>query len=541
MKRLLGLLFITLLVFEFLFFENIFTQMNFLWETKNLYISGYYAFVTGIGFFSLSLMFFLQEKIYFTLFFMLLLLTYGIDLVYKQINNVGFSLNDLTLMLAEVDVFAVDALITYAEAIKVSFIILILFIIFVLVFRNVVHKKKLYLPFRWFFLSFMVALLLSYSVIYRTTGATQTRPTFFKMLNTCIFYAANKLYYGKREVLERKPTELSKYKNIILIVDESIGGKYLSINGYERETTPYLKSIEKSFANLGLASSGGNCSSKSNLILMSGIQLDALPDKENESLKEPSIFQYAKNAGYTTHYISGQSINDRLQNHMSRYDLKYIDDFIQPKSAYTNRSIPEENVVMATKKALGNADKNFIFMVKHGAHFQWEGSYPESEKTFLPTLTSSDALTLKRKEEAVNSYLNAVRYNVDLFFEKFLEEIDFAHKEETLIIYTSDHGQSILEEGRVATHCDSTNPPLSQGIVPLLLFTTKEDKLIKSFAFKKDIYSHFQLIPTIQKLMGYNELNAQTLFDVDEKNYEQTFVSGDLFGRVSLQKNTLKK
>ena len=539
MKVWLGLVFIALVFFEVLFFEDIFLRMLYLWNEKSIAVSLYYIMVTSVGFFSMALFFFIREKIYFTLFFIFLLLTYAIDLVYKNINNVGFSLSDLTITLAEVDAFAVDALLTYTEAIKVSLFVLILLTIFIFSFRHFVHKHALYVSFKWVFIIFVFSLLLSFSIVYKTTGTTQTRPTSIKTVNTFIYYLVNKLYYGKREVLKEKPSELSKYKNIILIVDESVGGKYLSINGYDKETTPYLKSIKKRYINLGLASSGGNCSRKSNLILMSGIQLDSFPDKKNNSLKKPTIFQYAKNAGYKTYYISNQKKSGILQNYITKYDLEYIDLFFQPKNGYKHKSIPEEDIILKTKEALKNSDKNFIFMVKHGSHFQWEKSYPQSAKYFLPTLNACDPLSLDKKEEAVNSYLNAIKYNVDLFFEKFLEEIDFFNRKDTLIIYTSDHGQSILENGRISTHCDSKNPPLSQGIVPLLLFTNKEDTLLNKFEFKKDIYSHYQIFPTIQKLMGYENVSGETLFDISEKSYKQIFVSGDIFGRGRMQRSDI--
>ena len=537
MRLWLGLVLVALFLWELLFFENVLTQVQFLFETKSLFITAYYVFVTLFGFLSLTLLFFVRSRLLFALFTLFTLVSYLVDLTYKNINKMGFSLNDLSVAFAEADKFALDALRAYAEPLKEASLFVFLLFVLMLIVRAIVKKRAYLVSTKLVFGSFVFALLLSYSVIFKTTGATQTRPTPIKLLNTIIYSFANSLYYGEREVLKQMPKNLAEYKNIILIVDESIGGKYLSINGYEKETTPYLKSIEKKFVNLGIASSGANCSATSNLILMSGLQLQELPDKENHSLKKPTIFAYAKNAGFKTHYISGQGLGMHFQNHMSKYDLAQIDNFVQPKEAYHNGSMPEERVILETKKALKSSSKNFIFMVKHGSHFQWEQSYPQTEKYFVPTLNETEALKLSRKKEALNSYLNSVKYNVDLFFKEFLDEIAFDKMKNTLIIYTSDHGQSILEEGRTSTHCDSTNPPLTQGVVPLLLFSSA-DKSLEQYHFQKDIYSHYEIFPTIQKLMGYTKLNGKTLFEVD-KNAKQVFVSGDIFGRVMLQRNSI--
>jgi len=200
--------------------------------------------------------------------------------------------------------------------------------------------------------------------------------------------------------------------------------------------------------------------------------------------------------------------------------------------------MPEEFIIGETKRALESSHKNFIFIVKQGSHFQWEYTYPKEARYFLPTLERTDALSLKLKENAINSYLNSIKYNVDLFFKYFLKDINFFSRDDTLIIYTSDHGQSILEEGRTATHCDSKNPPLSQGIVPLLLFVPEEDKIFKGRDLKVNSHSHYQIFPTIQKLMGYKDIKAETLLD-DKKESKQIFVSGDIFGRSSLQRNDI--
>jgi len=530
---------ILIAIFENSFIENIFAQAIHLFHTKSVFITAYYIIVTILGFLSIGLLFFVKQTRYFILGVLLLFLGYGIELIYKDINGVGFGLNELGIALNEANSFALSALVTYAGSIEKALIILFVTLVVVVLLRKVIVTKAIFVEKKYVLFISLLAWILGYSITYKTTGATQTRPTFFKIANTIIYYATNRLYYGERETLTQKPLLDAKYKNIILIVDESVGGKYLSINGYEKETTPYLKSIKEEFLNLGLASSGANCSAKSNIILMSGIQLNAFPDKENRALKRATIFQYAKNAGYKTHYISGQGIGSSLQNHMTKYDLQSIDNFAQAKERLEEKNMPEEFVIGATKEALKSADKNFIFIVKKGSHFQWEYTYPKEARYFLPTLEKTDALSLKLKENAINSYLNSIKYNVDLFFKYFLKSIEFFARDDTVIIYTSDHGQSILEEGRTATHCDSTNPPLSQGIVPLLLFVPQNDNLFKGKDFTINSYNHYQIFPTIQTLMGYKDIKAKTLFDKVALEPQQIFVSGDLFGRSSLQRNDI--
>jgi glucan phosphoethanolaminetransferase (alkaline phosphatase superfamily) len=244
-KLLIVVLLVLVVVFETIFFENIFDKIKFLYQTKSIYISAYYVLVSLVGFVSIALLFFLRQKRYFFLAMFLLFLTYAIELVYKDINSTGFGLNELSLALNEGDAFALDALKAYSSSIELALFILAFILVIVFFLRKLIVKKGIFIKKEEILFSFLLAVFLAYSITYKTTGATQTRPNLIKMVNTSIYYVSNRLYYGEREVLKEKATLDEKYKNIILIVDESIGGKYLSINGYEKETTPYLQSIKK--------------------------------------------------------------------------------------------------------------------------------------------------------------------------------------------------------------------------------------------------------------------------------------------------------
>jgi glucan phosphoethanolaminetransferase (alkaline phosphatase superfamily) len=525
--------------FEIIFFENFFARGQALYEKKDIYKASFYIFVNIIGFISIVSFLFIKNKTIYFSFFFLVLLTYILDLVYKNINGVGLTLNDLSVMELEGKGLFFQAISTFRESIFYALTVLLFFSIFIFILRWVINKYQYFINLKWILLLYSIALIFSFTIFYKTAGSTYTRPADFKVLNTIIYHYSNRLYYGKRQELNNIPSSPSIYKNIILIIDESIGAEYLSINGYKKETTPYLKSIQDSFINLGIASSGANCSSSSNLILMSGLQLNELPDITNISLKKQSIFQYAKNAGYKTHYLNGQVFSSGFSNYMNEFDLKYIDDFYIPKK-FEFKSMPEEDLILKTKEILDSPEQNFIFMVKHGSHFSWENNYPKSKKYFEPTLGVNEPLTLNKKNESINSYSNSIRYSVDEFFKYFLSEINFNQNQNTLIIYTSDHGQSILEENRKSTHCDSNNPPLTQGEVPLLLFSNNAESIINNFKFQSNIYSHFQIFPTLQQLMGYKNLKGETLFDINESNFNQKFVSGNIFG-PQMEINDLRK
>jgi glucan phosphoethanolaminetransferase (alkaline phosphatase superfamily) len=498
-----------------------------------------YAFSILFSLFSLSLVFFQKNKILYLLSIVYVCVAYILNLVYYRINGEGFSYQDLKIILLEADKFALEAILTFQDSIYFAISIVAVMLIIFSFLRRIIVRNNLYISYKIIYPMFFLSIFGTYYILYKTANNITYFPAPLKVIDTILYYNANGIYFGKRDELKSYPINEQEFKNIIWIVDESVGGKYLSINGYKKDSTPYLKTLHNHMINLGIASSGGNTSSSSNLILQSGIQLNELPDKANYSLKKSSIFQYAKNAGYTTSYISGQSHDMKLQNYMTEYDLEFIDNFHQPTDGdvYSNELIPEEIIINQVKNALDAHKKNFIYIVKAGVHFHYESTYPSSHKIFKPTLHKNEPMSLEKKENIINSYLNGIRWNVDEFFRFFFKKTEVLDRNDTIIIYTSDHGQSILENGLRATHSTARNPPLSQGIVPFVLFLKNKKYLYDKVIQMKDHATHYMIFPTTLKWMGY-DVNDTTLFD-SSTGRKQGFYHGNLFGIGSGAKTTI--
>ena len=498
----------------------------------------FFIFSIFYSYFAISLFLFARKKVIYVSLLFIFGILYILNLVYFSINGSTFSFNDLQTALLEIDKMSLSVFLTFQDSI-VSAIIWVVLItgIFYFIRKKIVDKYNFYFSNLFILLSIVISLSSSFFICYKTAGYSNKFSLPVTTINNFLYYFSIKSYYGEREILTSKVSHPSSVKNIIFILDESIAGNYLSINGYKKDTTPYLESIKDKFINFGLISSGANGSASSNMILMSGLQLIDLPDKNYTALKNPSIFQYAKNAGYSTSYISGQSVG--LQNYMTKFDLKYIDNFFKKKiGMFKVQDIPENDIIEEISKNIIKNKKNFMFIVKRGVHFHYEQSYPQNKKNFKPTLTKNESITFERKEKVINSYLNGIRWRVDNFFKQLCIKLSLFDRNDTIIIYTSDHGQSILKNNITATHNVIINPHPNQGVVPLLIFLPNNNLFSRTKVLKNH-YSHFQLFPTIIKLMGYDTVNY-TLFDRNI-TINQSFFSGDLFGRVNTSKTNTSK
>jgi glucan phosphoethanolaminetransferase (alkaline phosphatase superfamily) len=181
---------------------------------------------------------------------------------------------------------------------------------------------------------------------------------------------------------------------------------------------------------------------------------------------------------------------------------------------------------------LSRPQPQFIYVNKFGVHFPYVNSYPESETVFSPAMSPYESIS--DRERLVNTYKNAIHWTVDHFFALLLEEIDLSN---SVLIYTSDHGQNLLDDGLPVTHCRRFQENLYEAVVPLVVWTGNEElqqKFSDAAQWNYGRASHFELFPTVLQLFGYDPEKVkqryhQGLFEkIDEP---LGFTYGPIMGR----------
>src|SRR5688572_21500279 len=131
----------------------------------------------------------------------------------------------------------------------------------------------------------------------------------------------------------------------------------------------------------------------------------------------PSIWQYAKKAGYRTIYIDGQRHDGRLHNLMTVEERAEIDEHIQLPSA--TRPMDRDIEIARRLRRIIEDDRQptFVYVNKMGVHFPYEGKYPPERAVFQPVLKQNyvgDNFGQPQSEDQAtrtsfrNSYLNAI-------------------------------------------------------------------------------------------------------------------------------------
>jgi glucan phosphoethanolaminetransferase (alkaline phosphatase superfamily) len=307
----------------------------------------------------------------------------------------------------------------------------------------------------------------------------------------------------KREVLSGSHTHAPK-NNIVLVIDESVRFDHLSINGYVRETTPFLDWFagrEDGFHNFGLAVSGATCSFASNSLLLTGVRPGF--DDFQKTSSYPTLFQYAKAMGYKTYYMDAQT--NSFWNGLTDHDAAFIDSWFKAIDLGDDFESDFRAADMIVK-IVSNSSGNFIVLNKRGVHFLYENSYPPEAAVWQPL--PGDYAANRQGEAAVwlplpvdyaanrhlisNTYDNGVLYNVNTFFERLL--INPEMLENTVILYTSDHGETLFENHVNWPHCNYTP---QEAMVPLILIGKNLPPINDSYHA-----SHSNILPTLLDLMG---------------------------------------
>lgn len=327
---------------------------------------------------------------------------------------------------------------------------------------------------------------------------------------------------GPREPVTLKRRSSLIEQDIVLIIDESVGGNYLDIN------TPFgvrsgLKTPPEGaeIFNFGYAASIANCSADTNVTLRYG---GTRADYIRINSTRPSIWQYAKKAGLRTVYIDAQRTGGNLQNLMTELEKQDIDEFVQ----FDHTSVRDRDMAAAAKliELLDDHQAELVVINKVGAHFPVHDKYPDDFMSYRPALPrgqfqevadtgSRDGFDGQKDDWLLyrNAYQNTLLWNVGEFFTRVFQQADLSR---AVLIYTSDHGQDLHERGNpgLNTHCGG-DPMPEEGLVPLVVIQGRQFNSLDwrgAWARNKDRSSHYNIFPTLLQLMGYDPVGVESVY-----------------------------
>lgn len=347
-------------------------------------------------------------------------------------------------------------------------------------------------------------------------------------------------YHGLRDDLPPYHASKRPFDSIIYVIDESVRGSNLSLNGYPRATTPFLQSLETRgmLKNLGICVAAGSFSHISNAYLMSGH--NTFPDDAFRTDRNPTIFDYAKKMGYETIYIDiNQGYLPKLMKAAGDGPVRSLDRWMDEQS-FEDLHIDLETtmdpgIARFLSSLLNQRGGYFIVVNKKGLHFHYRYRYPDDPASAIwkPVMEASEPIDISAagREKLVNTYDNGIRFQVDEFFRAFVSE---TINQNYVLLYTSDHGQTLSEQGQLYTHM---KPDQVIVDVPYFLVSGErygKNRLIAGIAPGIRV-SHLNNFATLLDLMGVPESlrvrpYEKSVFSLTGDNSVRYYMSGSLHG-----------
>ncbi|HEY6816719.1 MAG TPA: sulfatase-like hydrolase/transferase, partial [Croceibacterium sp.] len=205
--------------------------------------------------------------------------------------------------------------------------------------------------------------------------------------------------------------------------------------------------------------------------------------------RTPSIWGYARKAGYRTTLIDGQT-SGAPQNLLLPPERALIDEVVAAAGAMDT----DMRIADLINRRLRGGQRTFVYAVLRGVHFQYRDHFPAG-------LIPADSPTIRQYETAID-------YSKGRFFDRLLAGVD---RQQVAIVYTSDHGQN-LAAGAVP-HC-SPSPVPAELHVPLVAFLP--DRLAAAYAdAPRAGHSASQIFPATLAWMGYDPAVVQQQYDND--------------------------
>lgn len=251
---------------------------------------------------------------------------------------------------------------------------------------------------------------------------------------------------------------------LVVVIGESARSTNFGLLGYERPTTPHLVD-EKNL----VAFKGTSCNTSTKLSLQCMfVRPQGVVDHGLQAPKvlEENVFSVLGKLGFSIELFAMQS--EVWFYNSIKSNFYKIREVIAAEPANRGKPVVDSLLEAELAASIANHTKGRHAIVLHtkGSHFSYTSRYPREFARYQPECSGVDGAC--SKAQLINSYDNSVLYT-DTFLHGVMKSL--ADKK-AILIYTSDHGESI-DENR---HFHATPKPLAppeQLAVPLLFWASQ--------------------------------------------------------------------
>lgn len=258
---------------------------------------------------------------------------------------------------------------------------------------------------------------------------------------------------------------------VVVVVGETVRAANFGLGGYARDTTPKLAALKR-HGDLTYFSDVTSCGTNTQVSVP--CMFSRLGRSGLDGPREEGLVDLLHRAGWSTFWVDNQSgckgVCDRVP-HKFAYELA-------PRGACNGPDCPDSvlpqllpQLIHDTSKVAGKPNGTAIFFHQMGNH--GPAYYQRSQvehKHFLPEC-ETNVLSSCNRQEIVNAYDNAIRAT-DQVLADFIEQLA-QHNGPAALLYASDHGESLGENGLYLHGMPWSIAPSEQKHIPMLLWMSR--------------------------------------------------------------------
>lgn len=251
----------------------------------------------------------------------------------------------------------------------------------------------------------------------------------------------------------------------IMVVGETARWDHFSLNGYARETNPKLKKLD--IINYTKTSSCGTSTAYSVPCMFSFLNADDY--SPSKAATQTNVLDVLKKAGVDVFWIDNNSSCKGVCDRIGEINIRNTPN---PDSTfYTNGELFDEELMIQVDKLLANnTSSSDILIVLHtlGSHGpKYYKRYPDKFSLFKPACKKSTPQECSDKQ-IINTYDNTILYT-DHVLSQLIDYLKSKQDDkDSFLIYASDHGESLGENGVYLHGLPNFLAPEAQTHVPML-------------------------------------------------------------------------
>ena len=285
------------------------------------------------------------------------------------------------------------------------------------------------------------------------------------------------------------PSDLEfERKNIILIMADALRAENMSVYGYERETTPFLDSLDR-MGHLKRPRLSFAMSSNSFIGILSTLRSRAWTDM---TLSDYGIHDALFHLGYQVNFLlSGDHEGFfGIKNFYGKNISRFADGHNN-----TNRASGDDELIFDHLSTMDDYDGTPAFFYFHLMSVHNMG-------VLLPQFDIHQPSVHRYVDEEAytNRYDNRI-IQLDWYVHRLMDTLDvMGYLDNSIVIFTADHGESLGEKGLMGHTSSLYN---EQVVIPLIFYDPSNDlDSLNSIGFQIDI------APTVFDILGIPKMDS---------------------------------